>query len=153
MKKSQIWFLDFMFGLFIFLGVVVFYYNYYNNISDDKEQVWNEMVIDSKSVSSSLISQGYPEDWNATTAVRIGLMNSNHRMNQTKLDEFAKIEYNTSMILLSTKYDFYFFLEEKNGTKHFPVGREPVNNTFIVQSTRLVIYNSSIHRMVVYLWR
>lgn len=151
-KAAQVWFLDFMAGLFIFLVVVIFYYNYYENMDDEVDTAWNEMVVDSKTISSSLMSEGYPIDWSRTNVDRIGLSNNNFRLNESKLIEFLQMEYNTTQKIFATRFEYYFFLEDKNDNQYYHVGRSSENSTRLVQTTRLVIYNSSMYRMVLYVW-
>ena len=152
MKKSQVWFLDFIVGLLIFMIVIFIYYDYYSNLVDESEPAWEEIIIDSKSISSSLMSSGYPEDWNESNVSRIGILDGNYRINQTKIERFVSMPYNTSRQLFNTWFDFYFFIEDKNGTDYFEAGAEPSGQEYLVQTTRLAIYNSSIYRMVLYIW-
>lgn len=151
-RNAQVWFLDFMVGLMIFMIVVFIYYNYQNNLTGDVEAVWDEMIIDSKAISSSLMSQGYPQDWNETTVERIGLLNGSYRLSQERLEAFAAMPYNLTTSLFNTRFEFYFFLESQNGTESYATGMEPAGQKYLVQATRLAIYNSSVYRMVLYLW-
>jgi hypothetical protein len=152
MKKSQVWFLDFIVGLMMFMIIIFVYYDYSNNLVEESESVWEEMMIDSKVISSSLMSTGYPPDWNQTNVARIGLLNSNYRINQTKVNNFVNMSYNETRGIFATRFDFYFFLQDTNNTEYFHAGLEPQEPKFLVQTTRLAIYNSSVYRMVIYIW-
>jgi hypothetical protein len=152
MKKAQVWFLDFVVGLLMFMVVVFVYYDYSNNLVDDSETDWDEMIIDSKTMSSSLMSMGYPNNWNETNVQRIGVLNSNYRLNQTKIERFVNMSYDTTKDIFNTRFKYYFFIQDKNDTIYFPAGKFPTDHRYLVQTTRILIYNSSVYRMVLYIW-
>lgn len=152
-KKSQVWYIDFMVGILIFIMIIVIYYQYYGNLIDESDAEWQEMIIDSKSISSFLVSAGYPEDWTNDTVEILGLTDGNYRINSAKILQSMNMTYKQSRELLKTRFDFYFFLQSGNGTVFNAVGLNPTDTTFLVQTTRFVIYNSSIHRMVLYIWK
>lgn len=152
-KKSQVWYIDFMVGLLIFIVVIITYYQYANNFVDESEDEWQEMIVDSKSITSSLISAGHPANWTAETAEIIGLTDGNYRINSTKLARFENISYKDAKSMLNTRFDFYFFIEGENKTVIYETGLNATDARFLVHTTRFAIYNSSIVRMVFYLWR
>lgn len=151
-KKAQAWYLDFMVGILILITTLFFYYQFQGNISDSLESEWQEMIIDSKFISSSLISEGFPANWTNSTVEIIGLTNGNYRINMTKMQEFAGMDYSDAKEALKTRYNFYFYLAGENNTLLYEAGLNATDPKFLVQATRFVIYNSSVHRMVVYIW-
>jgi len=152
-KKAQAWYLDFMVGILILITILFFYYQFQGNISDDSESEWQEMIIDSKFISSSLISEGFPEDWTNETVEIIGLTDGNYRINIAKMEQFTSMNYTLAKEKLKTRFEFYFFLAGENGTVLYEAGLNATEPESLVQATRFVIYNSSVHRMVVHLWR
>lgn len=142
----------------MFLIAITIYYQFVNNLSSDSEDEINEMVLDSKTISNSLISGGYPFDWNTSNVKRIGLTEGNYRVSKEKLDNFANISYSTARgTIFDTRFNFYFQLKDKEGGIIPINGGEGVgiaaNNTGrLVQISRVAIYNSSIVKMVLYLW-
>lgn len=151
-KKSQVWYIDFMVGLLILITAIIIYYQFQGNFSDESESEWQEMIIDAKAITSSLISSGYPSDWTNDTVGAIGLTDGNYRINSTKVMMFRNMSYKRARDLLNTRFNFYFFIEEGGGTRFYDAGLNATNHSFLVQTTRFVIYNSSVHRMVLYLW-
>ncbi len=116
------------------------------------------MVLDSKTISNSLISEGYPIDWNETDVKKIGLTDGNYRLNQTKLNRFANMNYpNVRSSIFDSRFNYYFQLKDKEGNV-IPIngsdgiGAEVNSSIRVVQISRVAIYNSSITRMVLKLW-
>ncbi len=151
-RRAQVWYIDFMVGLLILLTSLFIYYQYQGNLSDESEADWQEMIIDSKAITSSLISTGYPENWTNGTVEVIGLTDGNYRLNTAKAALFRNMSHKRARGLLKTRFNFYFFVEGENGTKFYDAGLNATDSKFLVQTTRFVIYNSSLHRMVLYLW-
>jgi len=152
-KKSQVWYLDFMVGVFIFVTLIVIYYQYYGNFVDDSEVEWQEIIIDSKAISSILISAGYPADWTNDTVSVIGLTDGNYRINFTKLARLKNMSYKQAKDVMRTRFEFYFFIENQNGTVVDSAGMNATDHLFLVQTTRFVIYNSSVSKMVLHVWK
>ena len=122
-NKAQMWFMDFVIGIIIFSLVLITYYTYTTNISKQDTIVLNDLVSDSKSVSSSLMLAGFPENWDNETVQRIGLTGNNQRTNETKLRYLSDISYKEAKKILGTVYDFFMFLEDGNGNL-INIGRE-----------------------------
>ncbi len=157
LKKAQIWYTDFIIGVIIFATALVIYFEYTNAIDVTGNNILDELITDAKSISSCLLSEGSPSNWTTESVQRIGLTNGDYRINQTKLESFAEINYNSSRQILGTTYDYYFYLEEKDGTQIEISGEEGIgypnsDADQLIQMTRFVVYNSSITKMVVEVW-
>jgi len=113
-KNAQMWFMDFVIGIIIFSLVLVTYYTYTTNISKQDVVVLNDLISDSKSVSSSLMLAGFPENWDNDTVQRIGVTGNNQKTNETKLRHLSDIPYKEAKKLFGTAYDFFIFLEDEN---------------------------------------
>jgi hypothetical protein len=151
-RRAQVWYIDFMVGLLILITSLFIYYQYQGNLLDQSDVEWQEMIIDSKAITSSLISAGYPTNWTNETVEVIGLTDGDYRLNTTKVMLFRNISYKRARELLKTRFNFYFFVQDENGTKFYDAGLNETDPSFLVQTTRFVIYNSSLHRMVLHLW-
>jgi hypothetical protein len=151
-KKAQVWYVDFMVGLLILITSLLIYYQYQDNLSGEYDAEWQEMILDSKTITSSLITAGYPLNWTNETVSVLGVTDGNYRINSTKIEQFSNLSYKRAKDLLRTRFNFYFFLEDGNGARPYEKGLNATDHSFLVQATRFVIYNSSIHRMVVQLW-
>src|SRR3989338_5950944 len=115
-NKAQVWFMDFAVALVIFSVVLVSYYTYTTNISKQDAIVLNELISDSKLVSSSLMSAGFPGSWDNYTVQRIGLTGNDQKADDERVFQFGEIPYNRTKSLLGTPYDYLlFFLNQSNG--------------------------------------
>lgn len=172
-KKSQVWYTDFMVGLLIFIIALVIYYEYSTNLSKQEKGLLDEILADAKSISSSLVSAGYPSDWNSGDVERIGLTNNDQRINNEKLEEFYGMTYNTSRRLFGTRFDYFIFFKNENnsimniegecgvGSPNVAVEESEgncisvnitANPTKLVRIKRLLVYNSDVVGMEVYVW-
>jgi len=115
MKQAQMWFTDFVIGMVIFSLVLISYYTYTTNISKQDSVVMNNLISDVKTVTSSLTSSGYPNNWNSNTVTRIGFTDNYNRIDNDRFNEFNKINYNTSKKLLGTTYDYLLFFVNESG--------------------------------------
>ena len=157
-KKAQVWYIDFMVGIMIFIIVIVIYFEYINNLSEREENIVDDLIINSKAISNSLVSEGYPSDWNSTNVVRIGITDNNQRINKTKLERYINMSYIDTKTKFRTPYNYYIFLEYKNGSKiqlnnSDYYGYQYPNAKRLVQITRRLIYESEIVRMGVQVWQ
>lgn len=113
--KSQMWSSDFVIGLLIFSLMLVAYYTYTVNLSKQDSSVMNDLISDSKTISSSLLVEGYPSTWTEETVTRIGLTNNDQIINTNLLIESSKINYNKTKKLLGATNDFFVFFQNKDG--------------------------------------
>lgn len=164
--KSQIWSIDLLVAIAIFLGSLVLFYKYsINNLDMDKKDAGN-LLLDGKLISGYLVSAGQPEDWqdHPGDVTLIGLTNGNMDINPEKVHQFcqlAKLNYPASRKLLSTTHDYHLFFEDKNnntvrikGVGEDWIGKDYVNENprDMIKVVRFVNYNSTIIRLVLFVW-
>jgi len=113
--KAQMWFADFVIASVIASLMVISYYTYTTNLSKEDVGLLDELVADTKTVSSSLTSAGYPANWDTNTVTRIGFTDNYNRIDNDKFGEFVKINYNKSKKLLGTIYDYFLFFVNESG--------------------------------------
>lgn len=162
--KSQVWSIDLTVAIIIFLTALVLFYKYSINITDMEKKEMGDFLLDGKIISSYLISKGYPEDWTTSDVTLIGLTNGNMDINPNKVESFHDLtdsvpKYQQSKKLLSTTHDYYVFFEDKNNNTLTVRGVEGIGGDYktenpedIIKITRFVYYNSTIIRMVLYIW-
>ncbi len=153
-------------AVLIFGAAILIYYKAVTNLSEQDEALLDDLLIDAKTISGSLMSMGYPYNWSKDNVVRIGISDDN-RINETKLEQFSRIPYKDSRKLFGTIYDYYvFFRDRNNNIMPFNeslegIGKPGVNSTNIqiienpkklVKVTRLVVKDLDIAKMVIYLW-
>ncbi len=152
--------------MLIFGSAILIYYKNITNLSDQDEELLDDLLIDAKLISNSLMSSGYQTNWNSDNVERIGITDDN-RVSESKLAEFSKIPYKESKKLFGTVYDFYVFFTDRNNniipinSSSEGIGKPGVNSTNIqtvenpkklVKITRLIVKESDIKKMVIYLW-
>jgi hypothetical protein len=157
-KKAQIWYTDFMLGILVFVVVIFVYYEYAYSIDQNPADITSDIMMDAKSISSSLITQGSPADWNQSTVKIIGLTDGEQRIVQEKLDMFANMTYAQTRTKLRTPYEFYIQFEELNGSIIQINGKDGIglaaNDTDnAVSISRIVVYDSKLTNMVVQVWQ
>jgi hypothetical protein len=174
-KKAQVWLSDYTISMLLFaLAALIAIKIIINSFSATTD--FQELKSESAKLSEILLSEGFPANWDNGTSIDIirpGLL-TNKRLNETKVAlamNSSYIDYTSLKFMLQTKHDFAVAFEEQNGSlikfndslcvigsasvSPSPVC-PPVNLNFhyhnLVKLDRLVIYNSSIKRMVVYVW-
>ncbi|MAH33150.1 hypothetical protein CL615_02045 [archaeon] len=142
--KAQIWFTDFVIGTLIFSFMLIAYYTYTTNISKQNSFIMDDLISDGKSISSSVLLSGFPDNWNNATVQSIGITNNNQKINNTKIVDFNRISYDTTKKLFGTAHDYLIFFTDENGTVLnvegvCGIGKPEINLTF---NTRSAYYNS-----------
>lgn len=149
-KKSQAWGIDLMVAFSIFLmGIFVFFIYSINYLGESKE-ILEDLAYDGKIITNAILSQGYPENWDETNVVKIGILNDN-KINETKLEYFynlAQNNYEQTKSLFNTRFDYFYFLDEDmtiNSVDIEGIGKpgidpDNIDAENIVKISRYVIY-------------
>ncbi|MBR9700030.1 hypothetical protein GOV09_06230 [Candidatus Woesearchaeota archaeon] len=166
MRKSQVWITDLTAGIIIFLFAIVIYFIYTDNLSNFGNENIDETYADAAALSDLLMKAGSPPNWDISTVKEIGLTGDDFRLNETKLTSLSSLDYSRSKLLLKTRYDFLFFFENNSndvqtlapGTYFGKPGvsKENINEVedpfILITVKRLLIHDSDILTMVVYVW-
>ena len=174
--------MDFILAVSLLIFLLIIYFSYTANLSKNDAKVLNGMTNDIKLISSSLILGGYPSNWSDANVQRVGLTDNSQRVVESKLVQFVNLSYIQRKNLFNTQYDYFIFFKDSdncliNLSGNFGIGHPDVRineideiaecNGFaeesvnlsdiqpknIVRADRLLIYNSEIADMVVYLWQ
>jgi len=161
--KSQVWALDIVIAIAIFIGALLLFYRYSLNSIDIEKKDMEDILLDAKLISTHLVSAGYPLNWqdSPNDVALIGLTNGEMDLNTQKVQGFSQLatsDYTRTRRLLSTSHDYYVFFEDKNNiTIQIPgVGKSWIGKNYsneapedIIKTIRFVSYNSTIIRLVV----
>lgn len=159
-KKAQVWTLDFIAGLLIFIVIIFIVIatlrNYVNNDDD-----YADIVRESDHISSMLVGDGFPSDWNSTNVLIPGIADNN-RINSSKLDSFDELTYSRQKTLLQNtgEFVFYFYngaiINESQCFRGYALPgctlAIPDSAENVAKTERVVILNSSIVKLVVITW-
>ncbi|MBI2651934.1 hypothetical protein HYX00_00590, partial [Candidatus Woesearchaeota archaeon] len=87
--------------------------SYTTNFQKQEKGELDVMLTDAKAISSSLALSGYPNDWDNTTVIRIGIADE-QKVNATKVKTFDKLDYPTTKKRFGTIFDYFvFFVNDK----------------------------------------
>src|SRR3989344_9203049 len=127
-KKSQIWGIDLMIALTIFLIVIITVYVYVINYYSESKDIIEELSYDGTVVSSLFLSEGSPADWTASNFDTLGVL-SEDKINQTKLNELFQLDYEEMKRGFRAKNEFYLnFTEMKINMEIVEgIGKKPEN--------------------------
>lgn len=157
-KRAQAWGIDLMIASVIFTVAIVFFYFYALNEPAEAEEKLSALYYDGKIISDSILSEGYPQSWNASNVVITGIL-TNNKINETKLKNFYNLSSTTGYArtkrLFNTRYEYYFNLSETMMIGGIPVngiGSNPTNQKNLVKITRFTIYQDKPMTAYLYVW-
>lgn len=162
-KKSQAWGLDLVIASSIFLMTFVIFFIYSTNHPGEAKEIVEDLSYEGKILSNSLLSEGYPIDWDENNVINIGFL-TDGKINQTKLKmfyELARDDYEKTRVILKTRYDYYFFLSqpmniegvgEVDGIGKPGTDRNNIDSRNIIKISRFVIYEDKPVSAYIYIW-
>ena len=164
MKRAQIWGLDVMMAMSLFLVGIVVFFTYTLNNSTEGYNEFETLSYDAKNIANNLMLEGYPENWNETNVEIIGI-STNNKINQSKLEELYKIvytnnDYEITKDLFNTRYDYYIYFDFNmtiNGTSVDGIGKpgtikDSIDSRNLIKITRFTIYENKTTPLYVITW-
>ncbi|MCF7871939.1 hypothetical protein K9L97_02800 [Candidatus Woesearchaeota archaeon] len=164
-KKAQALTTDFIIGLLMFIFLLITAITIIVELTPNSnyETLYNNNIY----ISESLLTSGFPQNWNSTTAIIPGIT-TNQRINETKLAQFDNISYEKTKTLLHTESEYIFFFENQTGimnistkcTRGHPIQTdndctpqlEQINYDNLAKTERFTIYKSQIVKLTIYSW-
>ncbi|MEM4625783.1 MAG: hypothetical protein QXJ28_03410 [Candidatus Pacearchaeota archaeon] len=152
-KKSQVWGIDLLVAIMIFTLGIFFAYLYALNYYSESKSIIEELSYEGFLISSILLSEGSPSNWNYNNFNTIGITDSG-RINQTKLDYLSNISYPLMKKGLRARNNFFinFTGMKINGEYVGGIGKEPTNFKNLVKTERISIYDNFPVKINVYIW-
>ena len=163
--KSQAWSMDFVSSVVIFVTAIVILslavsYVVSQNVQQKEINRIEELAL---SISDALIrTQGYPEDWNETNVINIGLASEENILNESKVRIFIE---NLSDDVIMHRFGagdckFYFELRDING-EIFEIesgvnatkGEYPTSPEISIPVERFVLYRNRPSKILFILWK
>ncbi|MGV8141516.1 MAG: hypothetical protein ACP5NW_03685 [Candidatus Woesearchaeota archaeon] len=163
-SKGQVWTVDFLLGLMLFIIVVLSSAKIIWDVYPQSKNV--DVYHDAVYLSDTLLSEGYPLDWTETNVILPGV-GGNNRINETKLSSLDDLDYNRLKTLLHTTSDFIFFIRNStdilniSGCTHgYNLTTDATCNPNLSSITysdlakidRMIIYNSTVMILTLYAW-
>jgi len=142
-KKSQAWSLDLIVAVIIFMFGMILLYLYAINYSSQSRNQLDELFYEGSLAAKLILSEEV-----------FGIL-SDGKINQTKLEDFYNLSYETQKTTLGLNNDFYFTFTglEINETPVDYVGK--INNTEtenLIQITRLTVYKNTPIKFNIFSW-
>ncbi|MEM4397135.1 MAG: hypothetical protein QW757_00755 [Candidatus Woesearchaeota archaeon] len=117
-KKAQIFYLDFIIGLTLFLIVAFIAFKIISTDNFTETNIFEE----TEKISNYLMSEGIPKNWTKEDFLILGLL-SNNSLDYEKLKNFyylCELNYSSVKKSFSLKQDFYIYFESlENNTINF----------------------------------
>jgi hypothetical protein len=118
MKKAQVWYLDFIIGLSLFILISVLAFKYISVRFSDAEAEKGKIWDDAYRLTDSLLSPGIPSNWTRQDAVSLGISSDTNVLDMDKLERlknFTKDGYDRTKLIFGIKSDYLVHFEDKNG--------------------------------------
>jgi len=114
-RRAQIWTLDLFIALIIFLGGIIFFFQFVVSTPVSQTDSLDTLQLNADLLSNYILSQGQPHNWTAQTVTRVGLLQGDQRINETLLVQAAGINYTVLKTLLGVNRDFFVYFEDEDG--------------------------------------
>lgn len=164
LKKSQIWGFDLLIAVAIFLfGIIIFYF-YAMNFNNESAEVMESLIKDGNIMSNMVLSEGSPSNWTLDNVLSPGILSSN-KIDEIKLSlmiNLTRDSYNFARTLFNTKFDFYFFLDEKinsEGNLYDGFGKPGVERNNLgeykdlIKVERFTVYKNKPVKLTLFIWK
>jgi hypothetical protein len=164
MKRAQVWGLDVMMGFALFLVAMMIFFAYSINYSSESTETFELLTYDGNLIAQSILSQGYPENWDPSNVEKIGLTDEN-KINQTKLENFYYLisngNYSKTKRMFNTNYDYYIFFENNmtiNSSSVEGIGypgatKNSIQARDLTKITRITFYENKTVPIYIYIWQ
>ena len=157
MKRGQAWGFDLIVASMLFVSGIVVFYMYSLNSPEEATTSFGSLSSEGKIIADSLLSEGYPSNWNVTSVTRIGLL-TNDKINESKLNEFYNLStsnYYLTKSLFKTKYEYYvsFSPNIQIGNQSIDyIGYKPSSSKNLIRISRFTIYRNQPLTINIYIW-
>jgi hypothetical protein len=162
MNKGQVFTLDFLFAILIAtVAVILSLKLVFNSTADEDFQL---LQIEARAISNEFLSTGSPSNWTVDTVIIPGILTEG-QLDKNKLDELNNYGYANATNALNTRYNFFFYFEDKDGIMNisncgFGADIVPRNCALpqidandIAKLNRIVVNNNSAIKMVMLIWQ
>jgi len=126
------------------------------------EENMQNLFYDGEIITNTILSEGYPINWNETNVDKIGILSDN-KINETKLERFynlAQTDYEETKIIFNTKYNYYLFLDKNitinsvsiEGIGKPGVNKNNINTENLIKITRITVFENKPATAYLYVW-
>ena len=166
-KRGQAWGFDVMIAAMLFLTGIITFYLYTLNSQTEGQNTLDGLIYDGNFLADSLMSEGFPQDWNETNVITLGITNQN-KINETKLERFYTMShpvnnpagYEKARKIIGTQYNYFVNLSQSITFSGVPIPEEGIGFSFtgqqydnLIKINRVTIYNNKPTTLHVYIWK
>lgn len=165
-KRAQAWGFDLLTAVSLFFIGIVLFFMYSINYPKESQETIELLQYESDFISETLLSEGYPADWDENNVGKIGIVDDG-KINETKLERFYNLANNNlnpsgylqAKSLFDTDYNFFVNISVPLviGGSVIPEGGigkdfvgESVSN--LIKTTRFTVYQNSPVSVNLYVW-
>lgn len=165
-RKSQVWSIDYIIGLLIFIVIVLISIRLILNITSDNDDA--ALYKDAVHLSDILMNPGSPPNWDVANVTIPGLTyaNASSKLDLNKIILLDSIGYDRTKVLFHISHDYLYFFENKTGAINiagcshgYTVGyidcKPDISNIDfddLVKINRIITYNSTLITLTIYVW-
>lgn len=165
-SKGQIYSVDFIFGMLVFIFVLVSFFLLWtiglNRLSYFESERWRDEAART-AVEQLIESPGYPSHWEQisylteTNLRSLGLAEERNVINHAKLSRFLSLQDAQNYTFIKgvlgiKKYDAYLEIEDLDGNTLDSYHTPPPSDEPVSTVSRLALYNESIVVVKMYVW-
>jgi hypothetical protein len=153
MRKAQIFSMDAVFSMVLFIVIFVFLLSLWNLYSTQLQEnvVDEEMQLLAFQITNLLVSTDY---YDASSTIQIGVVESDRQVSSSQLSSFLSADYNQVKEALSiVPYEYHFQHFGRNGTLIDSSGVAPYNSTRVISITRFANLNNENAQLSFTLWQ
>jgi len=163
-KKAQVSTVDFIAGFLIVVTALILASNIVFTLQEKTS--FSEVQDFAIAVSESLMSEGYPFDWDNDSVIKLGLL-TNDSLDFAKLLELDDLSYERMKATLTFPYELYWYFQNNSGVVNITAcgyGSPEVSvdaltcepsvsaERNLVRVQRILVYNNSLLTMEVLVW-
>jgi hypothetical protein len=118
MKKTQLWYLDFIFAVTMFTLILIMGFRYIANSHLIPGKETDSVLLEADIISQSLMTSGIPVNWTVDYVIVPGITTHNI-LNLTKIESLKNLtcsNYTHLKYMMGIKSDFIIYFEDQNRT-------------------------------------
>lgn len=156
-KRAQAFGLDVIVASSLFILAAATFFFYSLNHSNESGKTYDLMSYQGENLADTLLSEGYPENWNEINALQTGIL-TGEKVNESKLQEFydmAYYDYTKTKYLFKITDEYYINFSQPltvRGTNVPFIGRYEANPDNLIKITRIINYENRPTKVFVYIW-
>lgn len=126
MAKSQLWYLDFIFGITLFVVILLVAFKFIAETGTSRE---SQSFSQADMAAKAIFSRGIPKNWTTEDVLSPGIVSDDSSLNLTKLaglQDLCTNDYDRARLILGIGSDFIIYFENLDGNVLNLTGQEYV---------------------------